>query len=84
MHLLDSGLAATLADLTERDWLRRRQRMGRLLEFFVVQQLVAQASWTDPLCPKRAAAHRPAPASRRARAVTVVTDRRCAALRRFR
>ena len=47
-HLLDSGLAATLADLTERDWLRRRQRMGRLLESFVVQQLVAQASWTDP------------------------------------
>ena len=48
LHLLDSGLAATLADLTERDWLRRRQRMGRLLESFVVQQLVAQASWTDP------------------------------------
>ena len=48
VHLLDSGLAATLADLTERDWLRRRQRMGRLLESFVVQQLVAQASWTDP------------------------------------
>ena len=47
-HLLDSGLAATLADLTERDWLRRRPRMGRLLESFVVQQLVAQASWTDP------------------------------------
>ena len=47
-HLLDSGLAATLADLTERDWLRQRQRMGRLLESFVVQQLVAQASWTDP------------------------------------
>lgn len=47
-HLLDSGLAATLADLTEGDWLRRRPRMGRLLESFVVQQLVAQASWTDP------------------------------------
>ena len=48
VHLPDSGLAATLADLTERDWLRQRQRMGRLLESFVVQQLIAQASWTDP------------------------------------
>ena len=48
VHLLDSGLAATLADLTERDWLRQRQRMGRLLESFVVQQLIAQASGTDP------------------------------------
>ena len=48
MHLLDSGLAATLADLTAADWLHRRDRMGHLLETFVVQQLVAQAAWTDP------------------------------------
>ena len=48
VHLLDSGLAATLADLTVADWLNNRARMGHLLESFVVQQLTAQAAWTDP------------------------------------
>ena len=48
VHLLDSGLAAALCDLTAADWLRQRDRMGPLLESFVVQQLVAQAAWTDP------------------------------------
>ena len=48
VHLLDSGLAATLAGLTADDWLHRRERVGHLLESFVVQQLVAQAGWTDP------------------------------------
>ena len=48
VHLLDSGLAATLADLTADDWLGRRNRMGHLLESFVVQQLIAQATWTEP------------------------------------
>ena len=48
VHLLDSGLAATLADLTPADWLHQRPRMSHLLESFVVQQLVAQAAWTDP------------------------------------
>ena len=48
IHLLDSGLAATLADLTVDDWLHQRDRMGHLLESFVVQQIVAQAGWTDP------------------------------------
>ena len=48
VHLLDSGLAATLADLTVADWLNNRDRMGNLLESFVVQQLSAQAAWTDP------------------------------------
>ena len=48
VHLLDSGLAATLAGLSEADWLRRRERMGHLLESFVVQQLMAQATWTEP------------------------------------
>ena len=47
-HLLDTGLAATLAGLTADDWLAERPRMGRLLESFVVQQLIAQAAWTDP------------------------------------
>ena len=48
VHLLDSGLAATLADLTAYDWLGRRDRMGHLLASFVVQQLIAQATWTEP------------------------------------
>ena len=47
-HLLDTGLAATLAGLTADSWLTDRHRMGFLLESFVVQQLVAQAAWTDP------------------------------------
>ena len=47
-HLLDSGLAATLAGLTADHWLSGRDRMGHLLESFVLQQLVAQAAWTDP------------------------------------
>ena len=48
VHFLDSGLAATLAGLTADHWLSNRDRMGHLLESFVVQQLVAQAAWTDP------------------------------------
>ena len=48
VHLLDTGLAATLAGLTVDDWLHARHRMGFLLESFVVQQLIAQAAWTDP------------------------------------
>ncbi len=48
IHLIDSGLAATLADLSAPDWLSRRDRMGHLLESFVVQQIHAQAAWTDP------------------------------------
>ena len=48
VHLVDSGLAATLATLTASDLLGSRDRLGHLLESFVVQQLVAQAAWTDP------------------------------------
>jgi len=48
VHLRDSGLAATLAGLTADDWLSGRDRMGHLLESFVVQQVVAQGAWTDP------------------------------------
>lgn len=48
IHLLDSGLAATLAGLEPADWIGRRDRFGHLLESFVVQQLIAQAGWTDP------------------------------------
>lgn len=48
VHLLDSGLAATLTGFTVADWSTQRSRFGHLLESFVVQQLVAQAGWTDP------------------------------------
>jgi uncharacterized protein len=48
VHVVDSGLAATLAGLTAGDWSGQRDRFGHLLESFVVQQLVAQAGWTDP------------------------------------
>lgn len=48
LHFIDSGLAATLAGLEAGDWHNQRDRFGHLLETFVLQQLVAQASWTDP------------------------------------
>lgn len=48
IHLIDSGLAATLAQLSAGDWITKRQRMGHLLASFAVQQFVAQAGWTDP------------------------------------
>jgi predicted AAA+ superfamily ATPase len=47
VHVLDSGLAATLAGLNADDWIARRDRFGHLLESFVVQQLMAQAGWTN-------------------------------------
>ena len=48
MHVLDSGLAATLAGLGPGDWIAKRDRMGHLLESFVAHQLVTLAGWTDP------------------------------------
>ncbi|MBC8413948.1 DUF4143 domain-containing protein, partial [bacterium] len=30
------------------DWMDKRENMGHLLESFVVQQVIAQAGWTDP------------------------------------
>lgn len=48
VHLADSGLAATLAGLEPEDWNTRREHFGHLLESFVVQQITAQAGWTDP------------------------------------
>lgn len=48
VHVCDSGLAATLADLHSENWLAAQDRFGHLLESFVVQQLVAQGGWTDP------------------------------------
>jgi predicted AAA+ superfamily ATPase len=48
VHFIDSGLAATLGNLATDDWNSRRDRCGHLLETFVLQQLSAQAGWTDP------------------------------------
>jgi predicted AAA+ superfamily ATPase len=48
IHFVDSGLAATLAHLTSDDWFEQRDRFGHLLESFVLQQLIAQAGWTNP------------------------------------
>lgn len=48
VHLVDSGLAATLSGLGADDAIAQRERFGHLLETFVVQQLIAQAGWTAP------------------------------------
>ena len=48
VHLVDSGLAATLAGLDAEEWTTRRERFGHAVESFAVQQIVAQAAWTDP------------------------------------
>ena len=48
IHVSDSGLGAALADVGADEWHDRRENLGHLLESFVVQQLVAQAAWTDP------------------------------------
>lgn len=48
IHVVDCGLAATLADYTATDWFEQRERMGHVLESFVIQQVMAQAEWTDP------------------------------------
>jgi predicted AAA+ superfamily ATPase len=48
VHLVDSGLAATLSGIHSADWITHRDRFGHLLESFVVQQIIAQAGWTDP------------------------------------
>lgn len=48
VHVVDSGLAATLAGLEAADQTARRERFGHLLETYVVQQLMAQGAYTDP------------------------------------
>ncbi|HUE85126.1 MAG TPA: ATP-binding protein [Vicinamibacterales bacterium] len=48
VHFVDSGIAAALTGLTADGWNLERDRFGHVLESFVVQQLVAQAAWTDP------------------------------------
>ncbi len=47
IHICDSGVAATLSDLHADHWIRERERFGRLLESFIVQQLVSQAGATQ-------------------------------------
>ncbi len=47
VHLVDSGLAATMGGLGVTAWSTQRERFGHLLESFVLQQLIAQAGWTD-------------------------------------
>ena len=48
IHLLDSGLAASLTGLREDDWNHKRESFGKILESMVLQQITAQAGWTDP------------------------------------
>lgn len=48
VHMVDSGLGATLTGLSVGHWNTQRERAGHLLESFVLQQLVGQACWTDP------------------------------------
>ena len=48
VHILDSGLAASLMDLHAENWNTHRNRFGYLIESFIIQQLSAQAAWTDP------------------------------------
>jgi predicted AAA+ superfamily ATPase len=48
VHLVDSGLAATLSGLGADAAVAQRERFGHLLETFAVQQLIAQAGWTAP------------------------------------
>lgn len=48
VHVVDSGLGCTLCGLAASDWLEQRTRFGHVLESYVVQQVIAQAGWTDP------------------------------------
>ena len=47
IHVRDSGLAATLADLRPEHWNPERTRFGHLLESFVVEQMLAMGGWND-------------------------------------
>lgn len=47
VHFIDSGLAASLAGYTPEDWVLDRASIGPILESFVIQQLIAQATWID-------------------------------------
>lgn len=47
IHFVDSGLAATLNGLKVADWHDYTIDFGSVLESFIVQQLIVQASWLD-------------------------------------
>ncbi len=47
VHVIDSGLATTLCGLKADDWNNHNSNFGPVLESFVVQQLICQASWID-------------------------------------
>jgi hypothetical protein len=47
VHVIDSGLAATLINLKPEDWDNYSTNFGPLLESFVVQQLMCQATWIN-------------------------------------
>ena len=48
VHMVDSGLAATLAQFTAHEWNHNQEYMGHLLESFAVQQIISQVAWTNP------------------------------------
>jgi predicted AAA+ superfamily ATPase len=48
IHMVDSGLATVLNGLSPTDWTPQGNKFGRLLESFVVQQIICQAGWVDP------------------------------------
>lgn len=48
VHLIDSGLAATMGGRKPTDWSDYSIDFGPLLETFVVQQLICQSAWVDP------------------------------------
>ena len=59
LHLVDSGLACHLVGADAGRFAADRPLFGRMLETFVIGELVKQLSWTDPraaLCHFRAAA----------------------------
>jgi predicted AAA+ superfamily ATPase len=47
LHIVDSGLAATLSKLTPAEWLAQSTAFGHLLESFVLQQITSQSSALD-------------------------------------
>lgn len=47
VHFIDSGLLATLVDLTEASASRDRAFFGRVLETFVYSELLKQATWAE-------------------------------------
>jgi len=47
VHVCDSGLVCALRGLKIVDWAKKSTGFGHILESFVVQQLMTQASWMD-------------------------------------